>query len=67
MLAVVNSKAGSSFARHSPNASMINSFLYGGSTQDMLTSNDFICSACYKVQLTIINSHEQTNQLSDMI
>ena len=40
----INPKPGSSFARHGPNASMINSILYGGSIQDMLTSNDYISS-----------------------
>lgn len=63
----VNPKPGAPFARHSPNASLMNSILYGDSVQDMLTPTDYICSTCYKDQLAIVHSHTQINHLRDLI
>ncbi len=55
-------KQGTKFTRHCPNLAIINQLL-----DESLTSNDCICFACYKEQLTIVKSHEQADELRDKI
>ena len=49
------------FTRLSPNADLINKILGEGSEQP--TSNDCICTTCYKSHVAIVKSHENENQL----
>ena len=57
----IKPKKGINLSRHCPNPTIYNS-IFNGDSDSQLCSNDYICSSCYKQQLSIIKAHEQSNQ-----
>ena len=65
----VQPKEGTRFTRHSPNASLVNKFLYKCSEFEdthMLCDEDYVCSSCYKNHLALVKLHEEQGKSSDM-
>ena len=58
----IQPKTGSSFTRHRPNPSLVNSVLNTTLNEDTITSNDTICLNCYKNHLVLIKSVEEENK-----
>ena len=60
---------GTHFTRYSPNSDLINSILgvaeFDGT--EPLASTDYICNTCYKLHVAILKSHENENELADLI
>ena len=63
----IRPKAGTTFSRHCPNASLINEIFQRGGEIGTLGPADFICNVCYKTHLALVKSYDQRECLSDMI
>ena len=67
--AAIKPQNGTHFTRYSPNSNLINSILVVAELDgtEPLASTDYICNTCYKLHVAILKSHENENELADLI
>ena len=65
----IKPQKGTHFTRYSPNSDLINCILGVAELDgtEPLTSTDYICNTCYKLHVAILKSHENENELADLI
>ena len=63
----IKPKQGINLSRHCPNPTIYYNSIFNGDSDSQVCSNDYICSSCYKQQLSIIKAHQQSNQFRDII